>query len=130
MWRTFLSNYKYFSCQSSCLLLLLEVCKNHYRKENISVGGSEQRRDALFWIHLRETWLELFRLLMSLSFSTFIFSSGIKLFIRHPVVLFDILILSEQFDGFVQLHPWCILKDRQLCLHKYVKYWVLYPIIA
>ena len=58
MWGTFLSNYKYFSCQSSCLLLLLEVCKNHYRKENISVGGSEQRRDALFWINLRETWLE------------------------------------------------------------------------
>ena len=130
MWGTFLSNYKYFSCQLSYLLLLLKVCKNHYRKENISVAGSEQRRDALFWIHLRETWLELFRLLMSLSFSTFIFSSGIKLFIRHPVVLFGILILSEQFDGFVQLHPWCIRKDRQLCLHKYVKYWVLYHIIA
>ena len=48
--------------------------------------------------------------------------NGIKLFIRHPVVLFGILILSEQFDGFMQLHPWCFLKDRQLCLHKYVKY--------
>ena len=44
---TFLK-YKYFSCQSSYLLLLLEVWKNHYTKENISVGGSEQRRDALF----------------------------------------------------------------------------------
>ena len=67
--------------------------------------------------------LELFRLLqMSLSFSTFIFSTGIKLFIRHPVVLFGILILSEQFDGFLQLHPWRILKDRQLCLNRYVKY--------
>ena len=44
-------------------MLLLEVCKNHYRKEKISVGGSEQRRDELFLIHLRETWLELFRLL-------------------------------------------------------------------
>ena len=98
---TFLSNYKYFSCKSSCLLLLLEVFKNHYRKENISVGGSEQRRDALFWIHLRETWLELFRSLwMSLSFSTFIFLIGIKLFIWHPVVPFGILTLSEQFDGF------------------------------
>ena len=41
-------NYKYLSCQSSCHLLLLEVCKNHYKKENIRVGGSEQRRDALF----------------------------------------------------------------------------------
>ena len=29
---------------------------------------------------------------------------------------------TEQFDAFVQLHPWCIRKDRQLCLHKYVKY--------
>ena len=63
VWGTFLSNYKYFSCQSSCLLLLLEVCKNHYRKENISVGGSEKRGDALVWIHLRQTWLELFRLI-------------------------------------------------------------------
>ena len=60
---TFLSNYKYFSCKSSCLLLLLEVFKNHYRKDNISVGRSKQQRDTLFWIHLRETWLELFRLL-------------------------------------------------------------------
>ena len=63
MWGTFLSNYKYFNCQSSCLLLLLEVCKNHYSKESISVGGSEQRRGALLWIHLRETWLNLSRLL-------------------------------------------------------------------
>ena len=58
MWGTFQSNSKYFSCQSSCVLLLLEVCKNDYRKEKISVGGSDQRRDALFKINLRETWLE------------------------------------------------------------------------
>ena len=127
MWGTFLSNYKYFSCQSSCLLLLLEVCKNHYKKENIGVGGSKQRRDALFWIHLRETWLKLFGLLLvSMGFEMFIFSIGIKLFIRHPLLLFGILILLEQFE----LPPRCILKDRQLCLHKYLKYWVLYPIIA
>ena len=43
---------KYFSYQSSCLLLLL-VCKNHYRK-SYSVSSSEQRRDALFWINLRD----------------------------------------------------------------------------
>ena len=128
MWGTFLSNYKYFSCQSSCLLLLLEVCKNHYKKENISVGGSDQRRDTLFWIHLRQTWLNLFGLILAaLSFSAFIFWIGIKLFIRHPAVLYSILILLEQD---VQLPSWCILKDRQLCLHKYLKYWVLYPIIA
>ena len=48
MWGTFLSNYKYFSCQSNCLLLLLEVCQNNYRKENISVAGSQQQRDAFF----------------------------------------------------------------------------------
>ena len=57
-----------------------------------------------------------------MSFLTFIFPTGIKLFIPHPLVLFGILILSEQFDGFVQLPPWCILKNRQLCLHKYMKY--------
>ena len=39
------------------VLLLLEVFKNHYRKGN-SVGGSEQLRDALLRINLRETWLE------------------------------------------------------------------------
>ena len=131
MWGTFLSNYKYFNCQSSCLLLLLEVCKNHYKKENISVGSIEQRGEAFFWIHLKETWLNiLVLLLVALNFSTCIFSVGIKLVIRHPVVLFGILILLEQFDDFVQLPPWCIPKDRQLCLHKYLKYWVLYPIIA
>ena len=131
MWGTFLSNYKHFSCQSSCLLLLLEVCKNHHIKENISIGGSEQRRDALFWIHLRETLLNVFILLkVSLSFSTCTFSTGIKLFIPHLVVLFGILILSEQFHGFVQLSPWCILKHRQLCLYKYVKYWVIYLTIT
>ena len=30
-----LSNYKYFSCQSSCLLLLFEVCKNHCKKKTL-----------------------------------------------------------------------------------------------
>ena len=44
-----------FNCQSNGYFLLFE--------ENMSVGGSEQRRDALFKIHLRETWLELLRLL-------------------------------------------------------------------
>ena len=113
----------YFSCQSSCLLSLLEVCKNHYEKENISVGSSKQCREALFKIYLKETWLNIFILLLvDLYFSTFIFSIAIKLFIRHPVVLFGILILLEQFDDFVQLPPWCIPKDRQLCLHKYLKY--------
>ena len=86
MWGTFLSKYKHFSCQSICLLLLLEVCKNHYWKENNSVGGRKQGRDTLFWIHLREAWLNVFILLLvSMSSSTFIFSTGIKLFIRHPV---------------------------------------------
>ena len=55
---TFLLNYKYFSCQSSCLLLLLEVYKDHYKKENISVGGSEQSRDVLF--QLRFVWFTCF----------------------------------------------------------------------
>ena len=82
-------------------------------------------------IHLKETWLNAFILLqVSMSFSTSIFSTGIKLYIWHPVVVFGILILSEQFDGFVQLPPWRILKDRQVCVHKYVKYSVLSPIIA
>ena len=128
MWGTFLSNYKYFSCQSSWLLLLLEVCKNHCKKENISVRSFEQCGNALFWIHLRETWLNIFMFfLVALNFLTFIFSTGIKLVIRHPVVFFGILISLEQFDDFMQLPPWCILKDSQLCLHKYLKYWVLYP---
>ena len=94
---TFLSNYKSFSGQSSCLLLLLEVRKNHYKKENIGVGGSMRRRDALFWIHSRETWLKLFGLLLvAMGFSIFMFLIGIKILIRHPVVLFDNLILLEQ----------------------------------
>ena len=42
------TNYKYFSYQSSSLLLLLEVSKNHYKKENASAGGSEQCRKMLF----------------------------------------------------------------------------------
>ena len=131
MWATFLLNYKYFSYQSSCLLSLLEVWKNHYEKENISGGSSKQRREAFFWIYLKDTWLNIFVLfLVDLNFSIFIFSIAIKLFIRHPVVLFGILILLEQFNDFMQLPPWCIPKDRQLCLHKYLKYRVLYPIIA
>ena len=45
---TFLSYYKHFSCLSSCLLLLLEVRKYHYRKENSSFGSSKQGRETLF----------------------------------------------------------------------------------
>ena len=48
MWETFQPNYEYFSCQSSSRWLLLQVCKNNYKKENIGVGGSEQRKDTLF----------------------------------------------------------------------------------
>ena len=47
---------------------------------------------------------------------------------NDALLLIDILIFLEQFNGFAQLTPWCILKDRQLCLRNYVKYWV--PIIA
>ena len=39
---------RYFSSQSSCLLLLLEVCKDHYKQEKIAADGNEQLRDALF----------------------------------------------------------------------------------
>ena len=82
-----------------------------------------QHKDALFLIHFRETWLNLFRLLLvAMSFSIFIFLIDIKLFTRHQVVLFGILVLLEQLDDFVQLPPWCILKDSQLCLHKYLFY--------
>ena len=28
--------------------VIIEVCKNHYKKENISVGSSAQRKNALF----------------------------------------------------------------------------------
>ena len=44
---TLLSIFQYFSCQSSKLLLLSEVCENHERG-NTSVGGGDQHRDALF----------------------------------------------------------------------------------
>ena len=54
--------------QAVIVLLILfcyykKFAKFHYRKEKISVAGSEQRRDALFWIHLKETWLNVFTLL-------------------------------------------------------------------
>ena len=131
MWGFFLSSHKWFSCQSSWLVSLLELRKSHFRKENISVGGSEQGGNALFWIHLRRTSVNLFVLiLVALSFSTFIFSIGIKLLIRHPVVCFGILIVLEQVDDLVRSPPSCILQDRQLCFHKYLKYWVLYPLIT
>ena len=41
-------SYQIINASAVNLLLLLEVCKNHHKKENISVGGSEQRKDALF----------------------------------------------------------------------------------
>ena len=132
MWETFLLSYKYFGCQSCCLFLLPEVCENHFKEENISIGGSEQRRDELFWINFRQTWLiNLFGLiLVDLTFSTFIFSIDIKLCIRYAIVLFGLLILLERFYDFVQFFAWYILKYRQLCLHKYLKNWVLCLIIA
>ena len=47
MWESFPSNYEYFSCKRSSLLLLLEICQN-YQKENISAGGSEEHGNTLF----------------------------------------------------------------------------------
>ena len=78
-------------------MLLLEICKNYYKKQNISVDGSDLHRDALFCIYLRQTWVNLFGLIWTaLIFSTLIFSIGMKLFIQHPVVVLGILILLEQ----------------------------------
>ena len=91
-------------------------------EENIGVGGSEQSRDASFRIHLRDLAKVVWALFVAMGFSIFKFPIGIKLFIWHPVVLFSIFILLDEFDDFMQLPPWCILKDRHLCLHKYLKY--------
>ena len=43
-------------------------------------------------------------------------------------IIFGISTLLDH--DFVQLQEWSIVKDRQLCLHKYLEYWVLCPIIA
>ena len=101
-------------------LLLLKVCKNHYKKENIIVGNSDWRRDAgFFWIHLRQTWLNLFGLILAaLSFSTFIFLIGIKLFIWHPVALFDFLILLELVNDFVE--PSAMYSEGQVAMSSYI----------
>ena len=53
MWRTFKWNYKCFNCQSSCLLLLLEV----FQKSLVLAVASNEEMD-FFWINSRETWLE------------------------------------------------------------------------
>ena len=95
MWGTFLSNYKQFSCQSSCLLLLLEVCKNHYRKENNSVGGCKQGRNTLF-------------------LNSFKRDLTIRIFITLDVYEFLNIIFN----------------NISVSLHKCMKYWVLYLIIA
>ena len=41
-------SYQIINTSAVNYLLLLLVCKNHYRTENIIVCGSEQRRDELF----------------------------------------------------------------------------------
>ena len=113
MWGTFLLNYKNFSCQSCCFLLLLKGWKNHYRKENrhycmLAVVNNAE-------MHFFEFTYLLYYIYFTLSITEFpktYISICIKLFIRHPVLLFGILILSEQFDGLVQLPPWCTVKER------------------
>ena len=75
-------------------------------KRTLVLAVASKAEAHLFLINLRETWQNVLMLLyVSMSFSTFIFSTGIKLFIWHPVLLFGMLILSEQLDGFVQLPP-------------------------
>ena len=62
-------------------------------------------------IHLKQICFNIFGLtLAALNFSIFIFSTGIKFTIRHPVVLLGILILLEQVDDFVQLSLGVFLK--------------------
>ena len=54
----------------AAFLLLLEVCKNHYRKENTSVSGSTQRRDALFLNSFKRDLAK--RIYITLSFTEFL----------------------------------------------------------
>ena len=104
-------SYKHFSCQSSCFLLLLEVCKNHYSKEN-SVDSSKQGRDTLFWIHLRDLAKRIYITL------------GVYEFLNIHIFNWYKALYSASSITFRDLHL------HQLCIHKYVKYWVLYSIIA
>ena len=128
MWGTSLLNYKHFSCQSSCLLLLLEVRKDHYRKESLVLTLASKaeilnsfKRDLAKHIYITLGVYEFlnihifnwYKALYSASSSTF----------WHLDFIRAVWWLRAA-------SPWCILKDRQLCLHKYAKYWLLYSIIA
>ena len=128
MWETVLSNYKYFSCQSCSRLLLLEVLKNHHKKGNISVGSSEQSRDEL--LNSCKTCLAK-RICVDFCKSEILninICNWYKVLYSACNIIFGISILLDR--DFVQLQEWSIVKDRQLCLHKYLEYWVLCPIIA
>ena len=75
----------------------------------LAVAINAEMHFSFFTFHINNSfktdYAKLGLTLTALSFLTFIFSIGIKLFIRHPVVLFGILILSKQFNGFMQLPP-------------------------
>ena len=94
----------------------------------------QKRKHQCWWqqVKKRRTFLNSFKrdlarvIQITLDVSEFLnihIFNWYKALFRHPVVLFGILILSKRFDGFVKLLLWWILKDRQLYLHKYVKYW-------
>ena len=56
-------SYQIINTSAANQVALLEYCRNHYRKENINVDGIKQDRDTLFWINLKQIWLNVFILL-------------------------------------------------------------------
>ena len=130
MWGTFLSNYKHFRCQSSCFLLLLEVYKNRYRKENISIGGSKQDRYTFLNSFNRDVAKRIYITLGVYEFLNIHVFNWCKALYSASSSTFRHLDFIRAVRWFHAAYAWCILKDRQLYLLKYVKHWVLYPIIA
>ena len=109
--------------------LSLEHCKNYYRKENISVDGTKQGRDTLFWIHLRETSLNVFILGVYEILNTHVFNWYKALCSASSSTSRDLDFIRAVW-WLCAAYPMVFLKERQLYLHKYVKYLVLYPIIV
>ena len=128
MWETALSNYKYFSCQSCSRLLLLEVLKNHHKKETLVLVVASKAE--MNFLNSCKTCLAK-RICIDFCKSEILninICSWYKVFYSACNIIFGISILLDH--DFVQLQEWSIVKDRQLCLHKYLEYWVLCPIIA
>lgn len=129
VWETFVSNYRYFSCQSNCFNY--KIVKVIIKMKELKLEINQEKESANFCIHLIKTWINLFDfILVDLDFAMFVFSSGIKFFFRCSSIFWQFEFTRVIWIVLCSLHYNVLIKTGGYVSIATLKYWFQCPQIV